>query len=326
MIRARLRRLLPALAAALSFATGAAAQTDPVAQQWLQRIYSATQNLSYTGVFTYYHDNQVENSRITRLVDASGPIEKLEALDGVPREVIRRGDEVVCYLPQTMTMKVDRMAGRKPFPAILPEQFKDLSDYYFIRRGGVGRVAGYDCQVIVLKPKDRMRYGHRLWADVNTGMLLRTETFNERNEMVESFTFNQLQIGGDIDPDQVRSRFAGEGKNWHVEKSGAEEANLADAGWTLRAQPPGFRKITEMLRTLGGKPGVGHMVLSDGLAAMSVFIQLSASPSSPPGASRQGAINVYARDLGGHRITVVGEAPPESVRFTANAVELHRPH
>ncbi|MDO8632406.1 MAG: MucB/RseB C-terminal domain-containing protein, partial [Phycisphaerales bacterium] len=275
--------------------------------------------------FVYYHDDQVETSRITRLVDASGPVEKLEALDGVPREVIRKGDEVLCYLPATMTVKVDKLAGRKSFPAILPEQINELSEYYVIRRGGVERVAGFPAQIIALNPKDGMRYGRKLWADLHTGMLLRAKTFNERNEVMESFTFTQLQIGGNIDRDRVRSQFSGKGREWHVENSGAAVANLGDAGWTLRAQPPGFRKITEMTRTLGGVAGVGHMVLSDGLAAMSVFIQSSASSSSPPGLSRQGAINVYTRDLGNHRITVVGETPAESVRFVANAIERRGP-
>jgi len=321
----RLPRQLLVLVAALLVSHWAEAQSDPAARQWLQRIYSATQKLSYTGTFVYYHDDQVETSRITRLVDASGPVEKLEALDGVPREIIRKGDEVVCYLPSTMTMKVDKLAGRKSFPAILPEQINSLSEYYDIRRGGVERVAGFPCQIIVLNPRDGMRYGHKLWADLHTGMLLRAKTFNERNEVMESFTFTQLQIGGNIERDRVRPQFAGKGREWHVENSGAELANLADAGWTLRAQPPGFRKITEMTRTLGGKPGVGHMVLSDGLAAMSVFIQPSASSSAPPGLSRQGAISIYTRELGNHRITVVGETPAESVRFIANAIEHRGP-
>ncbi|MBI2318302.1 MAG: MucB/RseB C-terminal domain-containing protein [Betaproteobacteria bacterium] len=321
MILGGLARWLPGLIAALLLPLEAPAQTDAAARQWLQRIYSATQKLSYSGTFVYHYDDQVETSRITRIVDASGPIEKLEALDGVPREIIRRGDEVVCYLPASMTMKVDKLSGRKVFPAILPDQLNELSDYYVIRRGGVERVAGFPSQIVILTPKDGMRYGRKLWADVHTGMLLRAKTFNERNEVMESFTFTDLQIGGHIERERVRSQFAGKGKDWHVENSGAAEANLAQAGWTLRAQPPGFRKITEMTRTLGGKAGVGHMVLSDGLAAMSVFIQVASSASSPPGLSRQGAINVYSRDLGGHRITVVGEAPAESVKFIANAIE-----
>ena len=117
----RLPRRLLVLVAALLIPQWALAQTDPAARQWLQRIYSATQKLSYTGTFVYYHDDQVETSRITRLVDASGPVEKLEALDGMPREVIRKGDEVVCYLPATMTVKVDNLPGLKSLPAIRPE-------------------------------------------------------------------------------------------------------------------------------------------------------------------------------------------------------------
>ncbi len=322
MKRRRLSRWL-LLVAALFATRWATAQTDPLAHHWLQRIYSATQKLSYTGTFVYHFNGQVETSRITRVVDASGPVEKLESLDGAQREIIRYGDEVVCYLPATMTMKIDRLAGRKPFPAILPEQINDLSAYYTISRGGTERVAGFPCEIIVLSPRDKLRYGHKLWADRRTGMLLRAKTFNDRNEVMESFTFTQLKIGN-IDRGQVRSTYASPEKAWRVENSSAEDANLAAAGWSLRAQPPGFRKIAEMRRSLGGAADVGHMVLSDGLAAVSIFIQLdAASPSPPPGLSQQGAINVYTRELGNHRITVVGETPAESVRFLADAVE-HR--
>ncbi|MGB7542665.1 MAG: sigma-E factor regulatory protein RseB domain-containing protein, partial [Burkholderiales bacterium] len=161
--------------------SAAIAQTDASALQWLQRIYSATQKLSYTGTFVYQQGQQVETSRITHLVDASGPHEKIESLDGVPREIIRNRDEVVCYLPATMTVKIDKQPGWRSFPAILPEQLKGLSENYRVKKAEVERVAGYDCQVIVLEPKDRMRYGHRLWADLNTGMLLKAKTLDDRN-------------------------------------------------------------------------------------------------------------------------------------------------
>jgi sigma-E factor negative regulatory protein RseB len=83
-----------------------------------------------------------------------------------------------------------------------------------------------------------------------------------------------------------------------------------------------------MTRTLGGTSGVGHIVLSDGLAAVSIFIEPSSvrMPQARPESSRQGAINVYVRQLGDHRITVVGEAPPESVRSIANSVQYRKPH
>jgi len=290
--------------------SAAIAQTDASALQWLQRIYSATQQLNYTGTFVYQHGQQVETSRITHLVDRAGPREKLETLDGVPREIIRTQDEIVCYLPASMTVKIDKQPGQPMFPAILPEQFKDLSENYIVRKGEVERVAGYSCQVVVLEPKDRMRYGHRLWADLKTGMLLKAKTVDEKNEVLEQFAFTQFP----------RSR------EWRIENSGATRANLSESGWTLRSSPPGFHTVTELTRTLGETRGVGHMVLSDGLAAVSVFIESATSkhPAPQPGLVRQGAINVYIRQVGSHWVTVVGEAPAESVKYIANAVEYRR--
>jgi sigma-E factor negative regulatory protein RseB len=90
--------------------------------------------------------------------------------------------------------------------------------------------------------------------------------------------------------------------------------------------PAGFRTVAELMRTMGGTGGVGHIVLSDGLAAISVFIepQTGRQPAPQPGLVRQGPINVYMRPLGNHWVTVVGEAPAESVKYIANAVEYRK--
>ena len=318
---------LALLASSLLQLSTALAQTDPAAVQWLQRIYSATQRLSYTGTFVYQHDDQVESSRITRMVDASGPVEKLEIMDGMPREIIRSRNQVVCYLPSIMTVKIDKQGARHPFPLILPDQLKDLAESYTVRKAGVERVAGYDCQVIVLEPKDTLRYGQKLCADLATGMLLKAKTFNDRHKMLETFAFTQLKIGGHIDREMLKSRFAADAKDWHVEDSDAVPADLTHAGWAVRSPPPGFRKVTEMTRTLNGASGVGHIVFSDGLAAVSVFIEPVAAGNAArqPGLSRQGAINVFARRLENHWVTVVGEAPAQSVKLIANTVEYRKP-
>ena len=158
-------------------------------------------------------------------------------------------------------------------------------------------------------------------------MLLKVKTFNEARELVEQFTFLQLKIGN-VDRDMLKSRFSGKGRDWRVEDSGASEADLSQLGWNLKNQPAGFRKITEMKRSLGGTAGVGHMVLSDGLAAVSVFIAPHPMKSGnvQAGLSRQGATNVYVRQMGDHLVTVIGEAPAESVKAIANAVEFRKPN
>ena len=306
--------------------SAALAQTDTSALQWLQRIYAASEKLSYAGTFVYQQGQQVETSSIVHVVDPSGPRERLETLDGAPREIIRTGDEVVCYLPASMTMKIDKQPGRRPFPAILSEQLRNVSENYVVSKGDIERVGGYSCQVLTLEPRDRMRYGHRLWADLNTGMLLKAKTFGEKNELLEQFAFTQIKIGGNIGRDQLKPRYFRRSKNWRIEDSGATRANLAEAGWTIRSKPPGFRTVAELIRTVGGTGGVGHIVLSDGLAAISVFIEPATNKRPMPqgGLVRQGAINVYTRPVGNHWVTVVGEAPAESVKYIANAVEYHK--
>ena len=319
------------LAAALAAGSAAypaatPAQGDADAIGWLRAIYRATERLSYTGTFVYQHGEQVETSRITRIVDGSGVHERLEALDGTPREIVRVNEEVKCYLPQTMTLKIDRQLDTRPFPAMRADA-SELADRYAIRKGETERIAGYDCQAIVLEPRDNLRYGHKLWADLKTGMLVKAKTLNEKNEVVEQFAFTQLQIGGKIEKDQVKSRFAGKGRDWRIETAGVVAVDLTSLGWLLKSLPPGYRKVTEMRRSVGTRADVGHIVVSDGLAAVSVFIEpLSGQVRQGPGGlSRQGAVNVYTRTVDDHLVTVVGEVPAESVRLIADALEHRRP-
>ncbi|MBI2510241.1 MAG: siderophore-interacting protein, partial [Betaproteobacteria bacterium] len=132
---------------------------------------SASHRFNYTGTFIYrYGNNQAETSRIAHYVNsAGGEFEKLETLDGVPREVIRTNDQVTCYLPSTKTVIIEKRSGQR-FPAMLPEQLGPVTDNYTVRVAGIDRVAGYDCQVIVLEPRDKLRYGHQFCAETKSGL------------------------------------------------------------------------------------------------------------------------------------------------------------
>ena len=317
-------RVLVMLLLALSLQT-VRAEGDGLS--WLKRMHAATQTLSYTGTFVYRSGDQAETSRIVHVVEKDGIHERLETLEGHPREVVRNGDEVKCYLPDRMTVKVDKQTDHKSFPQLLPANLQDIAEHYAIDTAGIDSVAGYDAQVIELRPKDKLRYGHKLWADVKTGMLLKSQTFDDKEGTLEQFAFTQISIGGKIDPDQLKPKLLAKARVWHIENSDAEQTDLAAAGWTIKAELPGFKKVTEMRRTLGGSRQVGHLIYSDGLAALSVFIEPIAHKTSlpPPGLSRQGAISIYSRQLAGHLVTVVGETPAESVKSLAESVEFRKP-
>ena len=318
-----MRALALALVAACGLAQAQTGQTGAEALDLLQRIHQATQRLSYTGTFVYQQGNRSETSRIARIADASGGIERMEVLDGVPREVVRTREGVRCYLPDTQTVKVERASAQRDFPSILPDRLSDLSRHYVITRGGNARIAGFDCESVVLTSRDDLRYGYVLWADVPTGMLLRARTVNENGETVEQFSFTQLQIGP-VARDKVKPKHVT--KNWRIEDSAATPADLALAGWTVRADLPGFRKIGEVRRKRESIQ-VGQIVYSDGLAAVSVFIEPLAQGREAvrTGLSAVGPTHIYTREVANHLVTVVGETPAASVRRIADRVEYKRP-
>ena len=124
--RLLLARAIWIVAAAWAGIAQAQQTTPDDAVHWLSKIYQATQNLSYSGTFVYQQGNHSETSRIVRRVAPQGSVEKLEALDGAPREVLRTEDEVKCYLPGRRTVKIDRRGDRRAFPALLPAQIDAL--------------------------------------------------------------------------------------------------------------------------------------------------------------------------------------------------------
>jgi sigma-E factor negative regulatory protein RseB len=176
----------------------------------------------------------------------------------------------------------------------------------------------------VLTPKDELRYGYKLWADAQTGMLLKARAFNRAGTTVEQFTFTQLEIGY-VSRERLRPRQATQ--NWRVEQSAVAPANLAEAGWTVHADLPGFHKVVEIRRMLRDAKPVSQVVYSDGLAAVSVFIEPMAGRTEPArfGLATMGAVNVYTREVANHLVTVVGEAPAASVQRIGNRVEFRQP-
>ncbi len=180
-------------------------------------------------------------------------------------------------------------------------------------------MAGFECRVVVLAPKDELRYGYRLYADKATGMLLKAVTFDAGGD-VEQFTFTQLTLGR-VTRDMVRSRYAA--GSWRVEDAAPAPASLP--GWRVNAELPGFQKIVELKRRMGESKPVGQVVYSDGIAAVSVFIEPLEGRSARTGLASMGAIHIYTREVANHMITVVGEAPAVSVQRIADAVEYRRP-
>ena len=313
-------RLLALLVLAIALPVRAEAPAE--ALQWLQRAAQAAQKLTYSGTFVYQSGKHSETSRITHLIDGGNEFERLEVLDGSPREVLRVNDEVKCYLPESRLLIVERRrAGQAPsFPALLPQSLAGLAEHYTIVKGASGRVAGFDSQAILVKPKDELRYGHRLWVDAASGLLLKAGLVDERGEALETFVFTELRIGGPVDRASLNPRKVDSG--WKVHDVRTSEAGSAAESWHFNGQVPGFRKVADMKRQ-GRADGrdVRHVVFSDGLAAISVFIEPVGRNKPEAGAMAMGAVNAYRRVAGDHLFIVMGDVPQASLRRIAEGIE-----
>ncbi len=306
-----------------SSASVVAQQSSIDAAQWLKRIQQAAQKLNYSGTFVHMqYGGQPQTSRITHVVDGSNRRERLEILDGAALVVVRTNEQVKTYVPATKTIQVENRAVKGGFPALLTDQLSSVAEQYDARKGDLGRVAGLDCQILTLEPRDQMRYRHKLWADLNSGLLLKAQMINEKDEVVEQIAFSQVDIGGTADRFRAHLAKRDGGRDWRVATPVAAPWRPADAGWYIENSPPGFSKILEMRRDIGDVE-VGQVVFSDGLASVSVFLEPVRGGARPhEGLSSQGAVNVYRRRIGDHLVTVLGEAPPACVTRIGQAIEF----
>ena len=87
--------------------------------------------------------------------------------------------------------------------------------------------------------------------------------------------------------------------------------------------PPGFRMTLRSAQSMPGATGpVEHLVFSDGLASVSVFVESAVEGKSPmSGPARVGSSSAFSTTVGGHQVTAVGEVPPETVRVIASSLK-----
>ena len=288
----------------------------------LQRVAQQAMNLSYSGVFVYRSGGREETSRIAHASTDGREVERIEVLDGSAREVMRNGAEVKCFLPEENRVIVERRPNFRGFPALMPVSFADLAQNYAVRAGGAGRVADTACQSLTLDPRDALRYGHQLWIEPNSGLLLKASLVNRQGQVLESFAFTQVSIGSNFVRQQLIP--SAESQLGRVEKVQSSELRAGDVKWAIENLPAGFRVSKVMLRKLANVPSaqdVVHFVISDGLAAVSVFIEASAANKPNEIGQPSGAMSFYSRQIGAHRAIVMGEVPLVTAKLIGDAIE-----
>lgn len=313
-----------AFALLLSCAQVVTQASDLDATNLMQRMAQATERLSYDGVFVYQRGAQIDAMRIIHRYDDGVARERLVSLSGPEREVIRDGHRVTCLFADDREAMVEKSEPRDFLSLGLDEPVENLAANYTFSLAGADRVAGRATSVINIAPKQANRYGYQLWIDTEHGLLLKSLILNRAGQPLEQVQFVDIKFGAQVAAELLETQIEGSGFTWHTsadpENSAAEVVETS--GWSVNWLPAGFQMRNHKVQKMSESDmPVSHMVYSDGLAMVSVFVEKMMESAEPmQGYSSMGAINAFSRVAENHQITVVGEIPLPTVRQIASSV------
>jgi sigma-E factor negative regulatory protein RseB len=322
-----MRTAVAAVALVLTaFAAPGAHAGDASPGEWLDRMTTSLATLNYEGLFTHSVGTQSETMRIVHFVRDGQSTERLVSLDGSGREIVRTPEEVHFYMPDRRVVLVEPRTDEGSLLRALPAPGPKLDAVYTMSLSKGNRMLGREVRILDIQPRDQYRYGYRLWLDEATAMPLRSEVTDRQGHALEAIHFTQLEVAKDIDAGDLEPQLDATGYRW-VRHGRHTESRVATATWQVRNVPPGFRLVASRLQVVPGQPvPVQHLIFSDGVASVSVFIEPgTAKGPTPPESTRVGSANAFSTQIGGHVVTAIGEVPADTVRDIATSLAPANP-
>lgn len=287
----------------------------------LNRMSVAVRTLDYQGSFTYEHAGRVDTLRVFHAGSAGRERERLVVLNGPRSELVRDGAEVTCTQADGSTIVYSSSTGRGLLPLVPTTDSSGLGEHYEIKRIGDDRVAGYRADVVDVVPRDRFRYGYRLWLERDTRLLLRSIVTDSERRPLEQVMFVSLDIGTPpAEADLVPQNRGTATATATVASPASELVVRGPPHWQVTMPPAGFTFVSAR-RPRQGPEQAEHLVYSDGLATVSVYVEPRGD--APPGfdtLAGRGTINVFSQVQDEWRITVLGDVPIATVRAMGESV------
>lgn len=307
--------LLPATAA------GAAPALDGAA--WLARLNAAAAGQNYRGTMVYTAAGIVSSSRVAHVATGGEVLERVEALDGHQHRVYRRNDTVQTVWPHKQLVVVEQRAASNALVSTRRSVEPRALAHYTLVPAGSSVVAGRKAQVVMLQPRDELRFAQRLLADEATGLLLRADVLDAAGHTLESSAFTEVEIGGAASAKAVL-----EGMNppgYTVLPSRRQAVDWAAQGWRMQQDVPGFELVGCLQRPAVAAPGAGQALqamFSDGLSFVSLFIEPYSDRVHTGAISVQfGATHTVMQRVGEHWITAMGDVPRRTLEQFVGALE-----
>ena len=297
---------------------------------WLMRMHQASINRSYVGTFVVSAGGNMSSAKIWHVCEGTQQVERVETLTGAPRSVFRHNDQVTTFMPDHKVARSEKRESLGLFPQLFKSADSRIADFYKFRQEGLERVAGVDADIIMLVPRDRLRFGYRVWSERKNGLIVKLQTLDTDGKVVEEAAFSELQLDAPVSMSQLL-KMMGKLQGYRLDKPVLVKTTAAAEGWALKTPVAGFNPIScykrpasaaENAEKAAAGEGPLQWIFSDGLASVSIFVE----PFDRQRHVRQtalslGATHTLTRQLDAHWITLVGEVPIPTLHLFANALE-----
>ncbi|PTU30805.1 MucB/RseB C-terminal domain-containing protein [Stenotrophobium rhamnosiphilum] len=319
-----------ALLGVLTLVVAPSAFADSEATDWLAKMSDASRTATYQGVVVYRGSDVLDTFRVIHRNLDGKELERVTSLNGETRDILKENDKVICLFPNDRRMSVNRPTPKGLFPTMNPAHLKQIGQLYQFNDLGSARIAGRVSHGIAVIPRDKFRYGYQIWADAQTLVPLKVNMIGQNGVTLEQMMFTevdfpavipdvafQMPMSMDIGKPNLQAAAPPPPPSAPALLQALPPPPSATAAWVLDQLPPGFRVTLREVRELPGMRGsVEHLLVSDGLTVISVFSSERPQPNKAlNGVSKIGAVNAYGRMVGTFHITVVGEAPAETVKM-----------
>ena len=302
-----------------------AAEPDVSPVFLIKRMVAATSALNYQGVFVYQRGNQIDSMRILHRLNGDTEVERLVSLSGPAREVIRKGDEVRCLFPDDKEGMVEKIQPKDFFAFGLSTSIEEIDQHYRLQVAGKPRIAGRNSIAISIVPEQSDRYAYQLVVDEDHGLLLKSAVYDRNGRVLEQVQFAEISIGEHIPMSEFEPQLNGDEYTWHTSQADHPQNNVTQGThrWSASWLPSGFEMRNEMTQQFANeKSPVSHLVYTDGVAMVSIFVEEDSQRSTPRESdySSLGAVNAMSIKQDSNLITVVGELPLATLQRIAGSV------
>lgn len=249
----------------------------------LAKMRSAVHTLNYSGTLVYSQGNELSNYQISHTVE-----------NGAEKES-------VVHLAQGSSAEGDTAESFSL--AKLQQVQPQMEDVYALDLGGTDFVANRNCQIVVARPRDKMRYLQRYCIEPESGMLLKYSLVDRSHRSVEQLMFTALELAAVAPADPAAASASA--------PVAPPAAMPPSTDWVFSTLPAGFQQVQDLQQAgVNGQAPVRQIILSDGMTSVSVFIAPPGAPSilDSIGLSA-GAMKIYATEVAQHQVTLVGEVP-----------------